>query len=50
VGGEHFQADAAAMHAVLDALRDRFGGVEGYVRFVGVERDVVATLRAGLTH
>lgn len=50
VGGEHFQADAAAMHGVLDELRTRFGGVEGYVRSVGIEPEVVAALRAGLTH
>lgn len=48
VGGDRFSAEAAAMHSVLDALASRHGGVEAYVRALGVEPEALATLRASL--
>lgn len=37
-----------AMHAFLDALRARFGSVEGYLMGIGVQADTLGGLRQGL--
>ena len=43
-----FSADPSTMRAVLDALRRRYGSVEGYAAALGLGPDVVEELRAAL--
>lgn len=43
-----FSAEPATMRAVLDALRHRYGSVDGYAAAIGLRPDEVEALRAAL--
>jgi protein-tyrosine phosphatase len=48
VGQQMWAAEAPAMRAVLQDLRDRHGSIEGYVRAAGLGSAEIAALRAAL--
>jgi protein-tyrosine phosphatase len=48
VGRQMWAAEAPAMRAVLQDLRDRHGSIEGYVRAAGLGSAEIAALRAAL--
>jgi protein-tyrosine phosphatase len=48
VAGQQYGAQAATMHAVLQALREEHGSVEAYVLAAGLTTDEIEALRAAL--